>query len=53
MSEKIEYRQRVAFINREKEKRYLDMYINERPEEILFLYRPELSDIRTHYYTDF
>ncbi len=41
MSEKIEYRQRVAFINREKELEYLNLYIEKEASEILFLHGPK------------
>ncbi len=37
------YKKDVAFINREKEKRYLRNYIDIRPESILFLHGPKSS----------
>ena len=51
--DKFEYRKDVAFINREKELRYLDEYINIRPESILFLHGPKSSGKTTLLYKFF
>jgi len=50
MKEKNEYRKDVAFINREKEMRFLNLYISERPEKILFLHGPKSSGKTTLLY---
>jgi AAA+ ATPase superfamily predicted ATPase len=47
---KLEYRKDVAFINREKELAFLEDYVNERPESILFLHGPKSSGKTTLLY---
>ncbi len=51
--DKFEYRKDVAFINREKELKYLEEYINIRPESILFLHGPKSSGKTTLLYKFF
>jgi AAA+ ATPase superfamily predicted ATPase len=51
--DKLEYRKDVAFINRAKELKYLDEYINIRPESILFLHGPKSSGKTTLLYKFF
>jgi AAA+ ATPase superfamily predicted ATPase len=46
----LEYRQDVAFINREEELRYLETFIDKRPSEILFLHGPKSSGKTTLLY---
>jgi AAA+ ATPase superfamily predicted ATPase len=53
IKDKFEYRKDVAFINREKELKYLDEYINIRPESILFLHGPKSSGKTTLLYKFF
>jgi AAA+ ATPase superfamily predicted ATPase len=43
MKNKIEYRQDVAFINREKELRDLKVFVDKKPSEILFIHGPKSS----------
>lgn len=51
MTDKIpEYRKDVAFINRQIELAFLEEYINERPESILFLHGPKSSGKTTLLY---
>jgi AAA+ ATPase superfamily predicted ATPase len=49
-NEKLQYRKDVAFINREKELAFLEGFINERPESILFLHGPKSSGKTTLLY---
>ena len=42
-NERLQYRKEVAFINREKELAFLEGFINERPESIIFLHGPKSS----------
>ena len=49
-NEKLQYRKDVAFINREKELVFLEGFINERPESILFLHGPKSSGKTTLLY---
>ncbi|UCH93164.1 MAG: AAA family ATPase [Candidatus Aminicenantes bacterium] len=46
----LEYRQDVAFINREKELRDLKLFVNKRPSEILFIHGPKSSGKTTLLY---
>jgi len=48
--DKFNYRKDVAFINHEKELEFLEEYINERPESILFLHGPKSSGKTTLLY---
>lgn len=48
--DKFEYKKDVAFINREKELKYLHEYIDVRPESILFLHGPKSSGKTTLLY---
>jgi AAA+ ATPase superfamily predicted ATPase len=48
--DKFNYRKDVAFINREKELIFLEEYISERPESILFLHGPKSSGKTTLLY---
>lgn len=48
--EKFEYRKRVTFINRQQELKFLENYINEEPESILFLHGPKSSGKTTLLY---
>jgi AAA+ ATPase superfamily predicted ATPase len=48
--ERVDYRKDVAFINRGKELSYLEEYINERPEAMLFLHGPKSSGKTTLLY---
>ena len=50
MRKQIEYRQDVAFINRKEELDYLNLYINKKPTEILFLHGPKSSGKTTLLY---
>ncbi len=50
---KINYRKRVAFINRQKELNYLKTHIDEEPESILFLHGPKSSGKTTLLYKFF
>jgi hypothetical protein len=50
---KLEYRQWVAFINRENELRDLRTFINKEPSEILFLHGPKSSGKTTLLYKFF
>ncbi len=47
---KLEYRQEVAFVHREKELRYLKGFIDKRPSEILFIHGPKSSGKTTLLY---
>jgi uncharacterized protein len=47
---KIEYRKRTAFVNRKKELQYLDSYIKDEAENILFLHGPKSSGKTTLLY---
>jgi AAA+ ATPase superfamily predicted ATPase len=49
----LEYRQDVAFINRERELSYLKSFINKRPSEILFIHGPKSSGKTTLLYKFF
>jgi len=51
--DKFEYRKDVAFINRERERKYLRDYIEIRPESILFLHGPKSSGKTTLLYKFF
>jgi AAA+ ATPase superfamily predicted ATPase len=53
IKDKFEYRKDVAFINREKELKYLEEYINIRPESILFIHGPKSSGKTTLLYKFF
>ena len=53
IKDKFEYRKDVAFINRERELKYLEEYINIRPESILFLHGPKSSGKTTLLYRFF
>jgi AAA+ ATPase superfamily predicted ATPase len=46
----IDYRQDVAFINREKELRDLKIFVDKKPSEILFLHGPKSSGNTTLLY---
>jgi AAA+ ATPase superfamily predicted ATPase len=46
----LEYRQDVAFINREKELRDLQLFVDKRPSEILFIHGPKSSGKTTLLY---
>ncbi|MGE5340642.1 MAG: ATP-binding protein [Candidatus Omnitrophota bacterium] len=48
--DKTEYRKDVAFINRQKELAFLEEYIDERPESIIFLHGPKSSGKTTLLY---
>ncbi|UCH95040.1 MAG: AAA family ATPase [Candidatus Aminicenantes bacterium] len=48
--DKFNYRKDVAFINRENELEFLEEYINQRPESILFLHGPKSSGKTTLLY---
>jgi AAA+ ATPase superfamily predicted ATPase len=50
---KINYRKRAAFINRQKELSYLKTHIDEEPESILFLHGPKSSGKTTLLYKFF
>jgi predicted AAA+ superfamily ATPase len=50
MKNTLEYRQDVAFINREKELRDLRFFVNKRPSEILFVHGPKSSGKTTLLY---
>jgi len=50
IEDKMEYRQEVAFINRENELRYLKGFIDKRPSEILFIHGPKSSGKTTLLY---
>lgn len=50
---KLEYRQEVAFVSREKEWKYLKGFINKRPSEILFIHGPKSSGKTTLLYKFF
>jgi AAA+ ATPase superfamily predicted ATPase len=52
-NEKLEYRKRAAFINREKELGFLREYVNIQPESILFLHGPKSSGKTTLLYKFF
>jgi len=43
MTKKIEYRRKIAFINRTKELEFLSGWINDEPNELLFIYGPKSS----------
>jgi AAA+ ATPase superfamily predicted ATPase len=45
-----EYRQEVAFINRQKELTYLKHFIDKKPSEILFIHGPKSSGKTTLLY---
>ncbi|MCX6584668.1 MAG: ATP-binding protein [Candidatus Aminicenantes bacterium] len=49
-NKKAEYRKDVAFINRQKELAFLEEYISDRPESILFLHGPKSSGKTTLLY---
>jgi AAA+ ATPase superfamily predicted ATPase len=49
-NDKFDYKQYVAFINREKEREYLRQHINKEPSEILFLHGPKSSGKTTLLY---
>ena len=53
MKAKSKYQKDVAFINRQKELSYLEKYINERPESILFIHGPKSSGKTTLLYKFF
>ena len=53
MKNTLTYRKDAAFINRESELKYLDEYINIRPESILFLHGPKSSGKTTLLYKFF
>ena len=46
----MEYNQEVAFVNRNLELNYLNIYLNKRPSEILFIYGPKSSGKTTLLY---
>ena len=51
--EKAKYRKDTAFINREKELTFLEDYVNERPESLLFIHGPKSSGKTTLLYKFF
>lgn len=51
--DKLEYKKDVAFINRERELKYLREYIDVRPESILFIHGPKSSGKTTLLYKFF
>ena len=53
MKNTLTYGKDAAFVNREKEMKYLDTYINIRPESILFLHGPKSSGKTTLLYRFF
>ncbi|MCX6583366.1 MAG: ATP-binding protein [Candidatus Aminicenantes bacterium] len=48
--EKLDYRKRVTFINRRQELKFLEDYVNEEPESMLFLHGPKASGKTTLLY---
>jgi len=48
--EKLDYRKRVTFINRRQELKFLEDYVNEEPESMLFLHGPKSSGKTTLLY---